>query len=98
MQKIGSTESHAITDAFSLLHFVIDVSSGDTNSYQDDQSSLHGESLTRKNMNYALTVDFDRQLHMMAAKRGLVKLTRRINIRTQDTRLLKIQPIHVPLL
>lgn len=36
-----------------------DVSSGDTNSYQDDQSSLHGG---WKNMDYESTVDFDRKL------------------------------------
>uniref|UniRef100_A0ACD5TCW4 Uncharacterized protein n=1 Tax=Avena sativa TaxID=4498 RepID=A0ACD5TCW4_AVESA len=39
-----------------------DVSSGDTNSYQDDQSSLHGGSLGWKNMDYESTVDFDRKL------------------------------------
>jgi hypothetical protein len=36
-----------------------DVSSGDTDSYQDDQSSLHGG---WKNMDYESTVDFDRKL------------------------------------
>ncbi|XP_062232326.1 chromatin modification-related protein EAF1 B-like [Phragmites australis] len=39
-----------------------DVSSGDTNSYQDDQSSLHGGSLPWRNMDFESTVDFDRQL------------------------------------
>ncbi|CAM0953360.1 unnamed protein product [Alopecurus aequalis] len=37
-----------------------DVSSGDTDSYQDDQSSLHGGAW--KNMDYDSTVDFDRKL------------------------------------
>ncbi|XP_044985271.1 chromatin modification-related protein EAF1 B-like [Hordeum vulgare subsp. vulgare] len=37
-----------------------DVSSGDTNSYQDDQSPLHGGSSAWKNMEYESTVDFDR--------------------------------------
>ncbi|XP_062180648.1 chromatin modification-related protein EAF1 B-like isoform X2 [Phragmites australis] len=39
-----------------------DVSSGDTNSYQDDQSSLHGGSLPWRNSDFESTVDFDRQL------------------------------------
>lgn len=39
-----------------------DVSSGDTSSYQDDQSSLHGGSLPWKNTDFESTVDFDRQL------------------------------------
>uniref|UniRef100_A0A0E0L6K1 Myb-like domain-containing protein n=1 Tax=Oryza punctata TaxID=4537 RepID=A0A0E0L6K1_ORYPU len=39
-----------------------DVSSGDTSSYQDDQSSLHGGSLSWKNTDFESTVDFDRQL------------------------------------
>ncbi|KAL5219751.1 hypothetical protein ABZP36_024464 [Zizania latifolia] len=39
-----------------------DGSSGDTNSCQDDQSSLHGGSLPRKNVDIESTVDFDRQL------------------------------------
>ncbi|KAL6881980.1 hypothetical protein ACP4OV_011452 [Aristida adscensionis] len=39
-----------------------DASSGDTNSCQDDQSSLHGGSFTRKNADIESTVDFDRQL------------------------------------
>ncbi|XP_072959370.1 chromatin modification-related protein EAF1 B-like isoform X2 [Typha angustifolia] len=39
-----------------------DASSGDTNSYQDDQSSLHGGSLHKKNTEVESTVDFDRQL------------------------------------
>uniref|UniRef100_A0A453A4C9 Myb-like domain-containing protein n=1 Tax=Aegilops tauschii subsp. strangulata TaxID=200361 RepID=A0A453A4C9_AEGTS len=37
-----------------------DVSSGDTNSYQDDQSPLHGGSSAWKNMEYESTGDFDR--------------------------------------
>ncbi|WVZ69973.1 hypothetical protein U9M48_018684 [Paspalum notatum var. saurae] len=39
-----------------------DASSGDTNSCQDDQSSLHGGSFARKNADIESTVDFDRQL------------------------------------
>ncbi|XP_062213704.1 chromatin modification-related protein EAF1 B-like isoform X2 [Phragmites australis] len=39
-----------------------DASSGDTNSCQDDQSSLHGGSFPRKNADIESTVDFDRQL------------------------------------
>jgi hypothetical protein len=39
-----------------------DASSGDTSSYQDDQSSLHGGSFPRKNADIESTVDFDRQL------------------------------------
>lgn len=39
-----------------------DASSGDTNSCQDDQSSLHGGSFSRKNADMESTVDFDRQL------------------------------------
>ena len=39
-----------------------DASSGDTNSCQDDQSSLHGGSFSRKNVDIESTVDFDRQL------------------------------------
>lgn len=39
-----------------------DASSGDTNSYQDDQSSLHGGSFSRKNADIESTMDFDRQL------------------------------------
>ncbi|KAL6615442.1 hypothetical protein ACP70R_037712 [Stipagrostis hirtigluma subsp. patula] len=39
-----------------------DASSGDTNSCQDDQSSLHGGSYPRKNADIESTVDFDRQL------------------------------------
>lgn len=38
------------------------TSSGDTSSYQDDQSSLHGGTLPWENMDYESTVDFDRQL------------------------------------
>ncbi|KAL6881979.1 hypothetical protein ACP4OV_011451 [Aristida adscensionis] len=40
----------------------MDASSGDTNSCQDDQSSLHGGSFTRKNADIESTVDFDGQL------------------------------------
>lgn len=40
-----------------------DASSGDTNSCQDDQSSLHGGSFPRKNVDIESTVDFDRQLY-----------------------------------
>jgi len=36
-----------------------DASSGDTNSCQDDQSSLHGGSFSRKNADIESTVDFD---------------------------------------
>nr|CAB3460547.1 unnamed protein product [Digitaria exilis] len=39
-----------------------DASSGDTNSYQDDQSSLHGGSLPWRNTDFESTVDSDRQL------------------------------------
>lgn len=39
-----------------------DASSGDTNSCQDDQSSLHGGFFPRKNADIESTVDFDRQL------------------------------------
>ncbi|XP_006654875.1 chromatin modification-related protein EAF1 B-like isoform X2 [Oryza brachyantha] len=39
-----------------------DVSSGDTSSYQDDQSSLYGGSLPWKNSDFESTVDFDRKL------------------------------------
>ncbi|XP_020399005.1 chromatin modification-related protein EAF1 B isoform X3 [Zea mays] len=39
-----------------------DFSSGNTNSYQDDQSSLHSESLPWRNMDFESTVDSDRQL------------------------------------
>ncbi|CAN6193213.1 unnamed protein product [Urochloa humidicola] len=39
-----------------------DASSGDTNSCQDDQSSLHGGSFSRKNADIESTVDFDRRL------------------------------------
>ncbi|CAM0881456.1 unnamed protein product [Alopecurus aequalis] len=39
-----------------------DASSGDTNSCQDDQSSLHGVFFPRKNADIESTVDFDRQL------------------------------------
>ncbi|PKA63353.1 E1A-binding protein p400 [Apostasia shenzhenica] len=39
-----------------------DVSSGDTCSLQDDQSSLHSGSQPRKNMEVESTVDFERQL------------------------------------
>ncbi|KAG8051553.1 hypothetical protein GUJ93_ZPchr0001g32202, partial [Zizania palustris] len=39
-----------------------DASSGDTNSCQDDQSSLHGGSFPRKNVDIESMVDFDRQL------------------------------------
>ncbi|KAF0926677.1 hypothetical protein E2562_027117 [Oryza meyeriana var. granulata] len=39
-----------------------DVSSGDTSSYQDDQSSLHGGSLPWKSTDFESTVDFDRHL------------------------------------
>uniref|UniRef100_A0A0D9XV79 Myb-like domain-containing protein n=1 Tax=Leersia perrieri TaxID=77586 RepID=A0A0D9XV79_9ORYZ len=40
-----------------------DASSGDTNSCQDDQSSLHGGSFPRKNVDIESTADFDRQLY-----------------------------------
>lgn len=43
-------------------HVKTDASSGDTDSYQDDQSSLHGGSLSWKNADYESTVDFDRQM------------------------------------
>lgn len=39
-----------------------DASSGDTNSYQDDQSSLDGGSLPWRNMDFESTVDSDRKL------------------------------------
>ncbi|CAL4966654.1 unnamed protein product [Urochloa decumbens] len=39
-----------------------DASSGDTNSCQDDQGSLHGGSFSRKNADIESTVYFDRQL------------------------------------
>ncbi|CAN6331761.1 unnamed protein product [Urochloa humidicola] len=39
-----------------------DASSGDTNSYQDDQSSLHGGSMPWRNMDFESTVDSDRRL------------------------------------
>ncbi|OEL27980.1 Chromatin modification-related protein EAF1 A [Dichanthelium oligosanthes] len=39
-----------------------DASSGDTSSYQDDQSSLHGGSLPWRNTDFESTVDSDRQL------------------------------------
>lgn len=39
-----------------------DASSGDTNSCQDDQSSLHGGFFPRKNADIESTVDFERQL------------------------------------
>jgi hypothetical protein len=39
-----------------------DASSGDTNSCQDDQSSLHGGFFPRKNADIESSVDFDRQL------------------------------------
>ncbi|XP_062203024.1 chromatin modification-related protein EAF1 B-like isoform X2 [Phragmites australis] len=39
-----------------------DASSGDTNSCQDDQSSLHGGTFPRRNTDVESTVDFDRQL------------------------------------
>ncbi|KAJ6838659.1 chromatin modification-related protein EAF1 B isoform X3 [Iris pallida] len=39
-----------------------DVSSGDTNSFQDDQSSMHGGSQARKNMEMESTVDFERHI------------------------------------
>ncbi|XP_051224686.1 chromatin modification-related protein EAF1 B isoform X3 [Lolium perenne] len=39
-----------------------DASSGDTNSCQDDQSSLHGGFFPRKNADIESTVDFDKQL------------------------------------
>ncbi|KAL6618658.1 hypothetical protein ACP70R_033797 [Stipagrostis hirtigluma subsp. patula] len=39
-----------------------DVSSGETSSYQDDESSLHGGSLPWRNMDFESTVDFDRHL------------------------------------
>lgn len=39
-----------------------DASSGDTNSYQDDQSSLHSGSLPWRNTDFESTVDSDRQL------------------------------------
>jgi hypothetical protein len=43
-------------------HVKTDASSGDTNSLQDDESSLHGGSMQWRNMDYESTVDFDRQL------------------------------------
>ncbi|KAJ6850425.1 chromatin modification-related protein EAF1 B-like isoform X1 [Iris pallida] len=39
-----------------------DVSSGGTNSFQDDQSSIHGGSQVRKNMEVESTVDFERHI------------------------------------
>ncbi|CAA7398544.1 unnamed protein product [Spirodela intermedia] len=39
-----------------------DVSSGDTSSFQDDQMSLHCESLTRKNAEIESTADFENKL------------------------------------
>ncbi|KAJ6812817.1 chromatin modification-related protein EAF1 B-like isoform X1 [Iris pallida] len=39
-----------------------DVSSGGTNSFQDDQSSMHGGSQVRKNMEVESTVDFERHI------------------------------------
>ncbi|CAN6349991.1 unnamed protein product [Urochloa humidicola] len=39
-----------------------DALSGDTNSYQDDQSSLHGGSLSWRNTDFESTVDSDRRL------------------------------------
>ncbi|KAJ6807399.1 chromatin modification-related protein EAF1 B-like isoform X2 [Iris pallida] len=39
-----------------------DVSSGGTNSFQDDQSSMHGGSQVQKNMEVESTVDFERHI------------------------------------
>ncbi|RWW78709.1 hypothetical protein BHE74_00013062 [Ensete ventricosum] len=39
-----------------------DASSEDTSSFLDDQSSLHGGSMSRKNLGVETTVDFERQL------------------------------------
>ncbi|GJN22105.1 hypothetical protein PR202_gb09641 [Eleusine coracana subsp. coracana] len=45
-----------------------DASSGDTNSLQDDERSLHGGSLQWRNLDYESTVDFDGQLPYDAAE------------------------------
>ncbi|KAJ6814156.1 chromatin modification-related protein EAF1 B-like isoform X1 [Iris pallida] len=39
-----------------------DISSGDTNSFQDDQSSMHGGTQARKNMEVESTVDFEKKI------------------------------------
>ena len=38
-----------------------DASSGDTNSFQDDHASFHGESMARRNADIESTADFDRK-------------------------------------
>ncbi|XP_020250353.1 chromatin modification-related protein EAF1 B-like isoform X2 [Asparagus officinalis] len=50
----GTTGSLQITNK-------MDVSSGDNNSLQDDQSSMHGGSQSRKTMEVESTADFERQ-------------------------------------
>ncbi|KAH7679081.1 Nucleoplasmin ATPase protein [Dioscorea alata] len=44
------------------LNSKTDVSSGDTSSYQDEQSSMHAGSQCRKNLEVESTMDYDRQL------------------------------------
>ncbi|XP_008790645.2 chromatin modification-related protein EAF1 B-like isoform X2 [Phoenix dactylifera] len=60
-QRVVSPFSAGVTESLQVTSKT-DVSSGDTNSFQDDQSSLHGGSLPRKNMEIESTVDFRRQL------------------------------------
>nr|XP_010917964.1 chromatin modification-related protein EAF1 B isoform X2 [Elaeis guineensis] len=60
-QRVVSPFSAGVTESLQVTSKT-DVSSGDTNSFQDDQSSLHGGSLPRKNMEIESTVDFKRQL------------------------------------
>ncbi|KAJ0980848.1 hypothetical protein J5N97_009103 [Dioscorea zingiberensis] len=60
-QRVVSPFSTAPTGGIQLTSKT-DVSSGDTSSYQDEQSSLHGGSLSRKNLEIESTMDYDRQL------------------------------------
>lgn len=60
-QRVVSPFSSGVAGAAQFMSKT-DASSGDTSSYQDDQSSLHGGSFPRKNADIESTADFDRQL------------------------------------
>ena len=48
-----------------------DASSGDTNSFQDDQSTLHGGSQFQKSMEVESVGDFDKQLTYDSAETSM---------------------------
>ena len=60
-QRVVSPFSGGVTGSLQMINKT-DVSSGDTSSLQDDESSMHGGSQSRKNMEVESTADFEKQL------------------------------------